>query len=95
LPRFPAIVRDVSLLVGRNLSVAELIRAVAEQKPRHFVRTEFVGTYEGEGIADDKRSVTIRIEYRADDRTLRDEEVDEIHWPVIQALKQKFNAEVR
>ncbi|HXT62541.1 MAG TPA: phenylalanine--tRNA ligase subunit beta [Pyrinomonadaceae bacterium] len=95
LPRFPAIVRDVSLLVARNLSVAELIRAVAEQKPGHFVRTEFLGTYEGEGIADDKRSVTIRIEYRADDRTLRDEEVDEIHWPVIEVLKQKFNAEVR
>jgi phenylalanyl-tRNA synthetase beta chain len=82
LPRFPSIVRDVSLLVARNLSVAEIVRVVAEQQPRHFVSTEFVGTYEGEGISDDKRSMTIRIEYRADDRTLRDEEVDEIHWPL-------------
>jgi phenylalanyl-tRNA synthetase beta chain len=95
LPRFPSIVRDVSLLVARNLSVAEIVGAVAEQQPRHFVSTEFVGTYEGEGISDDKRSMTIRIEYRADDRTLRDEEVDEIHLPVIEALKQKFNAEIR
>jgi phenylalanyl-tRNA synthetase beta chain len=95
LPRFPSIVRDVSLLVARQFTAAELIRAVSEQKPRHFVKTEFVGTYEGEGIPDDKRSITIRIEYRADDRTLRDDEVDEIHWPVIETLKQKFDAEIR
>ena len=95
LPRFPSIVRDVSLLVARTLTVTQLIRAVSEQQPRHFVRAEFVGTYEGEGIPGDKRSVTIRIEYRADDRTLRDEEVDEIHWPVVETLKQKFDAEVR
>jgi len=95
LPRFPSIVRDVSLLVARELTAAELIRAVAEHEPRNFVRTEFVGTYEGEGIPEDKRSITIRIEYRADDRTLRDEEVDEIHWPVVESLKQRFNAEIR
>jgi len=95
LPRFPSIVRDVSLLVARELTAAELIRAVAEHEPRNFVRTEFVGTYEGEGIPEDKRSITIRIEYRAEDRTLRDEEVDEIHWPVVESLKQRFNAEIR
>jgi phenylalanyl-tRNA synthetase beta chain len=95
LPRFPSIVRDVSLLVARKYTVTELIRAVAEDQPRHFVKTELVGTYEGEGIPDDKRSITIRIEYRSDDRTLRDEDVDEIHWPVIESLKQKFEAEIR
>ena len=95
LPRFPSIVRDVSLLVARTLTTTELIRTVSEQQPRHFVKAEFVGTYEGEGIPDDKRSVTVRIEYRADDRTLRDEDVDEIHWPIVKTLKQKFDAEVR
>jgi phenylalanyl-tRNA synthetase beta chain len=68
---------------------------VSEQQPRHFVKTEFVGTYEGEGIPDDKRSVTLRIEYRANDRTLRDEDVDEIHRPVVETLMQRFNAEIR
>ena len=55
---------------------------------------EFVGVYEGEGIPEGKRSITLRFEYRAD-RTLRDEEVDEMHWPVVEALKRQFNAEVR
>ena len=79
LPRFPSIVRDVSLLVNRKVTVAELLRAARDGKAEHFTGAHFVGTYEGEGIPDDKRSVTLRFEYRADDRTLRDEEVDEIH----------------
>jgi phenylalanyl-tRNA synthetase beta chain len=88
-------VRDVSLLVNRQVTVSELIHATGQQQAPHFTGATFVGTYEGEGIPDDKRSITLRLEYRADDRTLRDDEVDSIHWPVIEALKQKFNAEVR
>ena len=95
LLRFPAIVRDVSLLVDRQVTVAELQRAVHDQTIEHFVGVQFVGAYEGAGIPEDKRSVTLRFEYRADDRTLRDEEVDAIHWPLVEALKEKFNAEVR
>src|SRR3989442_3829897 len=95
LPRFPSILRDVSLLLDRKITVAELLRAVHDQKVEHFVGAKFVGTYEGEGIPEGKRSVTLRFEYRADDRTLRDEEVDELHWPLVKALQEKFNAEVR
>src|SRR2546425_7643146 len=95
LPRFPSILRDVSLLLARKVTVAELLRAVHDQKVEHFDGAKFVGTYEGEGIPEGKRSVTLRFEYRADDRTLRDEEVDELHWPLVKALQEKFSAEVR
>jgi phenylalanyl-tRNA synthetase beta chain len=95
LPRFPSIVRDVSLLVERPVTVAALLRAVQEQKVEQLVGAKFVGTYEGEGIPDSKRSVTLRIEYRADERTLRDEEVDEIHWALVKTLQGQFAAEVR
>jgi phenylalanyl-tRNA synthetase beta chain len=94
LPRFPAIVRDVSLLLDRQITVAELLRAAKDQSSESCV-AKFVGTYEGEGIPEGKRSVTVRFEYRAPDRTLRDEEVDELHWPLVEALKEEFGAEVR
>src|SRR5256714_15393272 len=95
LPRFPSIVRDVSLLVDRKVSVADLMSAVKTENTALFVGVTFVGTYEGEGIAGDKRSVTLRFEYRADDRTLRDEEVDQVHWPLVQGLQKNFSAEIR
>jgi phenylalanyl-tRNA synthetase beta chain len=95
LPRFPSIVRDVSLLVDRKVTVAELMLAASIQKVENCVGVMFVGVYEGEGIPEGKRSVTLRFEYRASDRTLRDEEVDELHWPLVKVLQEKFAAEVR
>jgi phenylalanyl-tRNA synthetase beta chain len=95
LPRFPAIVRDVSLLVDRKVTVAELVRAAQDQKVEHFIGAKFVGAYEGKGIADDKRSVTLRFEYRAEDRTLRDEEVDDSRMRLVAFLIRSFGADVR
>ena len=95
LPRFPSIVRDVSLLVDRKVTVAELLRAANDQKGESCLGAKFVGTYDGEGIAEGKRSVTVRFEYRAAERTLRDEEVDDLHWPLVKALQEKFGAELR
>ena len=95
LPRFPSIVRDVSLLVDRKVTLADLRCAVRDQRVEQCIGAKFVGAYEGEGIPDSKRSVTLRIEYRADDRTLRDEEVDTIHWSLVKTLQSQFSAEVR
>jgi len=95
LPRYPSIVRDVSLLLDRKITVADLLQAARSHPTENFAGASFVGTYEGEGIPDQKRSVTIRFAYRADDRTLRDDEVDKIHWPLVRILQQQFDAEVR
>jgi len=95
LARFPSIVRDISLLVERKVTVGELLSAARESHAQHFIGAHFVGTYDGEGIAEGKRSVTLRFEYRAGDRTLRDEEVEAMHWPLVESLKAKFSAEVR
>ena len=71
----------------------ELLRAVQDQEVEHFVGGKFVGAYEGEGNPDNKRSVTLHLEYRAADRTLRDEEVEQRHADLTASLLQTFGAE--
>ncbi|MEP6708326.1 MAG: phenylalanine--tRNA ligase subunit beta [Pyrinomonadaceae bacterium] len=95
LPRFPSVMRDVSLLLERKVPVAALLNAVADQKVENCRATQLVGVFEGENIPEGKRSVTLRMEYRANDRTLRDADVDEMHWRIVKALESKFSAEVR
>jgi len=95
LPRFPSVVRDVSLLLDRKVPVADLLQAVADQQLEECRAAGLVGVFEGDTIPDGKRSVTLRMEYRAADRTLRDTEVDEMHWRIVKALENDFHAEVR
>ncbi len=94
LPRYPAVVRDVTLLVGRDVNFAELLRAIVAQEIEDYSGAMLVGTYEGENIPEDKRSMTLRIEYRSDERTLRDEEVEARQRRLIDSLLKKFNAEL-
>ena len=94
LPRFPSVVRDVTLLVGRDVSLSKLLQAIDSQSVADYSTTKLVGTYEGKNIPEGLRSITLRVEYRSDDRTLRDEEVEERHRALIDFLLQEFNAQL-
>jgi phenylalanyl-tRNA synthetase beta chain len=95
LPRYPSVTRDISLLVNRNVSLDEIFAAVNNQRVDDCRSVKLVGTFEGGNIPSSKRSVTLRLEYRSDDRTLRDEEVEESHARVTSALLETFAAEQR
>jgi phenylalanyl-tRNA synthetase beta chain len=95
LPVYPSVVRDVSLLVKRSLGYAEIKKTIESQGFELLRKVEFVDVYEGKGIADDERSVTIRLAYRADERTLVDEEVDAVHSRILSLLEMNLGAKLR
>jgi phenylalanyl-tRNA synthetase beta chain len=95
LPRYPSVTRDISLLVNRNVALEELFKAVNDQRVADCRTVKLVGTFEGGNMPSSKRSVTLRLEYRSDERTLRDEEVEERHSNLTRALLEAFAAEQR
>jgi len=95
LPRYPSVMRDISLLLNRNVSLDEILSAVRSQRVADCRNVMLVGTFAGANIPPSKRSVTLRLEYRSDERTLRDEEVEERHSQITSSLLQAFGAEQR
>jgi len=95
LPRYPSVVRDISLLVNRNVALDEILATVYKQNVADCRSVMLVGTFEGGSIPSSKRSVTLRLEYRSDERTLRDEEVEAYHSRLTSALLETFAAEQR
>jgi phenylalanyl-tRNA synthetase beta chain len=95
LARYPSVVRDVSLLVGRRVTLAEMLERVREERLEHCRDAKLVDVYEGANLPEGKRSVTLRMEYRAGERTLRDEEVDEMHARLVRVLEETFGAQQR
>jgi len=94
LPRYPSVVRDVTLLVSRDVNFADVVRFVDAEQIANYAGVMLVGTYEGKNIPEDKRSVTLRMEYRSDERTLRDDEVEARHRELIDSLLNKFSAKL-
>jgi phenylalanyl-tRNA synthetase beta chain len=94
LPRYPSVMRDVTILVDRKVALQEILLAIEKEQVGDCRGTQLVGTYEGANIPQGKRTVTLRIEYRSDERTLRDEEVEERHRRLIDLLLEKFGAQL-
>lgn len=95
LPIYPSVVRDVSLLAKRSVSLAEIVKSIESENFELLKRIEFVDVYEGKGISDDERSLTIRLEYRSDEKTLLEEEVGAVHAQILRVLESKLDAKQR
>ena len=95
LPRYPAVVRDISLLVKREMSFAAIKEAIGKQGFELLRSVKYVDVYEGKGLADDERSLTIRLEYRSDERTLMDEDVDAVHSKILESLESGLGIKPR
>jgi phenylalanyl-tRNA synthetase beta chain len=95
LPSFPAIERDVSAIVDEMVTWAQ-IEAKVEALGLDFLEAaEFITTFHGRQVPRHKKSLTFRLRFRADDRTLKHEEVDGQVESVMAAVQEAFGAEIR
>jgi phenylalanyl-tRNA synthetase beta chain len=95
LPKYPSVVRDVSLLVDRATTFDMIRNSILEQQRELCRSVEFVDIYEGKGVENNSRSLTIRLEYRSDERTLIETEVDEVHAQIIAGVEKDLNIRPR
>lgn len=95
LPRYPAVVRDLSIVVADTLP-AEIIRgtihAAGEAGPAPLVGIGFFDRYQGKGVAEGAVSVSVRLVFQAPDRTLTDADVQSSFDRILAALVREHHA---
>ncbi|MHB8830915.1 MAG: phenylalanine--tRNA ligase subunit beta [Patescibacteria group bacterium] len=91
---YPEAKRDLALVVERNVDYREMELAILRADER-ILKVEWFDTYEGKGIADNKKSVAMHLTIGSREKTLESSEVDGVLEDAILACKEKFNAEVR
>ncbi len=95
LPAFPAIERDLSLVVDEAVAWAKIASLVESAGCDHFERVDFVGAFRGNQVGAGKKSVTARLRFRLDSGTLRHEDVDPQVQRVVQLAGEKLGATLR
>ena len=95
LPQFPAIRRDVAMLVDESVSYDDVIRTVKKAKANFLQSVSIFDVFRGKGIPEGKKSVAYAFVYRDRERTLKDDEVTAAHTKVVERLKQDTAAEIR
>lgn len=94
LPKYPSIVRDISVLVSIDVKVGDIMQEIQLSDVDHIDDVDLIDEYENPKL-DRKRSLTFRIVFQAEDRTLTDEEVNKELGAIMAVLRKKFSAEIR
>lgn len=95
IPRFPAIQRDLSIIVNDNIRWADIIDAVETRAPAELENIKFVGIYHGQGVPSGKKSVTLSLRFRDEDGTLTHEAVDCFQTDIVKNLDKCVGAQLR
>jgi len=95
LPKYPAITRDIALLVKEEIRVAEIENVIRETGGGLLESVALFDIYRGKQVQEGRKSAAFSLTYRAADRTLTDEEVVKVHQKVLDALKDKLDAVLR
>ncbi len=95
LPKFPAMSRDIAVLVDEDVAVGQLKKAIEGMKLEIVESVEIFDIYRGEQVEDGKKSVALSIMYKHKDKTLTDEETSLVHNEVLSMLEKEFNAVLR
>jgi phenylalanyl-tRNA synthetase beta chain len=86
LPRFPSIVRDLSVLVDSALPAAAVRGTIRSSAPSTLVDVIEFDRYRGKGVPEGSVSLSLRLTFRSPDRTLTDVEVEQAMDAVVAAL---------
>ncbi|GIO04705.1 phenylalanine--tRNA ligase beta subunit [Brevibacillus reuszeri] len=95
LPKFPAVTRDLALVVDRSVPAGNLEKAIRNAAGSLLESLTLFDVYTGERIAEDKKSMAFALVFRHAERTLQDEEIQQVTTAVIEALKNDTGAELR
>ncbi len=92
VPEFPAIVRDVSLAVKTDIAYAQIEAACRDLGGNILHHVHLIEEYTGDKIQSGYRGLVISLQYQSHQRTLREEEVNQVHHKILAALTQQIGA---
>jgi phenylalanyl-tRNA synthetase beta chain len=95
LPPFPAVERDLALLVADRVSAGDVEAAIRSRGGALLKDVGVFDQYRGKGVPDGHRSLAYRLRFSSADRTLTDDEVDRAVAKVVDHLKEALGVERR
>ena len=95
LPKYPSISRDLAILVGHDTAAGDVEKVIAKSGGKFFKGVTLFDVYTGERIPADKKSLAFALEFRSNERTLKDEEADDAFKNILAAVEKDFGATLR
>ncbi len=96
LPRYPAISQDVTLIVDRQIPVGDVMDQMKTIAEKEFLVEDMYlfDLFEGSPLAEGKKSLSFRIVYRSENKTLTEKHIRKLHSAISSRLVKAFHADL-
>ncbi len=95
LPVFPAVKRDIALLVPSAVKAGDILETIRTSKEKFIEHCEIFDVYQGKALDDGIKSIAVSVTYRSPTKTLTEKNVNKSHIKIINTLTSKFNGSLR
>jgi phenylalanyl-tRNA synthetase beta chain len=95
LPAFPAIRRDIAMLLPEATTHDAVVQTVKQTRAANLESVELFDVFRGKNVPEGQKSLAYAFTYRSSERTLTDAEVNAAHEKVLEQLRQKLDAGIR
>ena len=95
IPRYPPVLRDIALVVAENVRSRDIVETVRGATGDIGRDITVFDVYTGKQIEAGKKSLALSVTYQSDERTLTDEEVNDVHGKVIDMLEKTLSVQIR
>ncbi|MBK7981905.1 MAG: phenylalanine--tRNA ligase subunit beta [Ignavibacteriae bacterium] len=95
LLKYPKVFRDFSFILDKKITYSEVLNTIKDSSSKLLKNVNLFDIFESETLGSDKISLAFQLEYFDETKTLREDEIDVEFWKTIEAVKTKFNAELR
>ena len=95
LTSFPGITQDLAVVVGADVAAAAVLDVVRGAGGALLRSAEVFDVYRGAQVGEGRASLAVRMEFRAADRTLTDDEVAARREKIVAALRDRVGGELR
>jgi phenylalanyl-tRNA synthetase beta chain len=95
IPVYPAIKRDIALVVSESVAGADLLKCIKKAGKSLVNNCEIFDIYQGEHVEKGYKSIAISITYQDVTKTMVDQEINAVHSAVLSALEKEYNAKLR
>jgi phenylalanyl-tRNA synthetase beta chain len=95
LPKYPSLDRDLALIVNESVTVGSIEKVIQENGRGILEEVKLFDVYQGKQVGEGLKSLAYSLTFRSDEKTLKDEEVNEVVDAVIKKLETEFKAKLR
>ena len=95
IPKYPAVERDIAIIVDEEVEVGEIERVISKKCRKVLEELKLFDVYRSEKLGENKKSVAYAIKFRAEDRTLTEDEINTYMNTIINDLEKELKASLR